>query len=67
MGACIEEARQSGYETLWLGVWKRNEGAQNFYRKWGFSGVGTKEFVVGKDVQKDLIMERRLKPQVSGP
>ncbi len=62
MAACIEEARQSGYETLWLGVWKRNERAQNFYRKRGFRQVGSKEFIVGKDVQKDLIMERRLKP-----
>jgi len=62
MAACIEEARQSGYETLWLGVWERNEHAQNFYRKWDFSEVGSKEFVVGKDVQKDRIMERRLKP-----
>jgi len=62
MASCIEEARQRGYETLWLGVWKRNERAQNFYRKWGFSGVGTKEFIIGKDVQKDLIMERRFEP-----
>lgn len=66
MTSCIEEARQSGYETLWLGVWERNERAQNFYRKWGFSQVGSKEFIVGKDVQKDLIMERQLKPDL-GP
>jgi ribosomal protein S18 acetylase RimI-like enzyme len=62
MTACIEAARKSGYETLWLGVWERNAYAQNFYRKWGFRQVGFKEFIVGTDVQKDLIMERRLKP-----
>lgn len=66
MASCVEEACQSGYETLWLGVWERNERAQNFYRKRGFSGVGTKEFIIGKDVQKDLIMERRLNSPVSG-
>ena len=60
--ACIEAARKSGYETLWLGVWERNERAQNFYRKCGFRQVGFKEFIVGTDVQNDLIMERRLKP-----
>jgi len=61
MAACIEEARHSGYETLWLGVWERNELALDFYRRWDFSKVGSKEFVVGEDVQKDHIMERSLK------
>ena len=61
MAACIEEARRSGYETMWLGVWEHNELALDFYRKWEFSRVGAKEFVVGKDVQKDHIMERPLK------
>lgn len=62
MNACIEAARKGGYETLWLGVWERNAHAQNFYRKWGFKHVGFQEFIVGTDLQKDLILERRLKP-----
>ena len=30
MQACIDEAKQRGYETLWLGVWEHNTRAQAF-------------------------------------
>lgn len=66
MAECIKEARLNGCDTLWLGVWERNQRAKIFYRKWGFSRIGTKEFIVGKEVQKDLIMAQRLNPPVSG-
>ena len=59
--ACLENAHESGYETMWLGVWEHNERAKAFYRKWGFIKVGTHDFVVGDDVQKDIIMERRVR------
>ncbi len=62
MKACIEEAWQMGYETLWLGVWEYNERAQIFYRKWGFIQVGSKKFMIGSDVQQDLVMARSVKP-----
>ena len=60
MRVCINEARQAGYETLWLGVWERNERAQAFYRKWGFRVVGVHIFHLGSDAQNDFIMERAL-------
>ena len=59
--ACIEQARDSGYETIWLGVWERNERAKVFYRRWEFIEVGSHDFIVGNDVQTDLIMELRVK------
>jgi GNAT superfamily N-acetyltransferase len=62
--SCLEKARKSGYETMWLGVWEHNEHAKIFYRKWGFIEVGAHDFVVGNDVQTDLIMERRVTQEV---
>lgn len=60
MRACIDEARQAGHETLWLGVWERNARAQAFYRKWNFRTVGEHMFQLGSDLQRDILMERAL-------
>lgn len=60
MRACIEEARQAGHETIWLGVWERNLRAQAFYRKWNFRAVGEHMFRLGSDLQRDIMMERSL-------
>lgn len=58
MRACIDEARQAGHETIWLGVWERNGRAQAFYRKWNFRAVGEHMFQLGSDLQRDIVMER---------
>ena len=34
------EARQRGAQTLWLGVWERNDRARAFYAKCGFADAG---------------------------
>ena len=60
MQACIDEAKQRGYETLWLGVWEHNPRAQAFYRKWNFHEVGTHVFQLGDDPQTDILMQRSL-------
>ena len=60
MRACIDEARQTGHETIWLGVWERNARAQAFYRKWNFRPVGEHVFELGSDLQRDIVMERTL-------
>jgi len=60
MRACIDEARQAGHETIWLGVWERNARAQAFYRKWNFRAVGEHMFQLGSDLQRDILMERSL-------
>jgi GNAT superfamily N-acetyltransferase len=54
------EARARGAQTLWLGVWERNERAKSFYRKCGFADVGSQVFVLGTDAQTDRIMVRSL-------
>lgn len=58
MAACLETAASNGHQTIWLGVWVRNEQAIGFYEKWGFAKAGFKEFVVGSDPQTDHIMAR---------
>ena len=60
MRACLDEARQAGYQTIWLGVWERNERAQAFYRKWNFRTVGEHMFRLGSDLQRDFLMQRAL-------
>ena len=57
MTASIEEAKQRGCDSIWLGVWEKNPRAIAFYRKWGFQEVGTHIFVLGDDPQRDFIME----------
>ncbi len=58
--ACFEEARKQGAVTIWLGVWEHNARAIAFYRKCGFENCGATTFILGKDVQTDTVMSRRL-------
>jgi ribosomal protein S18 acetylase RimI-like enzyme len=60
MQRVIDEATRMGGETLWLGVWERNPRAIAFYRKMGFEDVGSHDFVLGRDVQTDRVMQRAL-------
>lgn len=60
MRACIDEARSTGHETIWLGVWERNARAQAFYTKWDFRAVGEHMFQLGSDTQRDILMQRAL-------
>lgn len=58
MRASLEEAREAGHRTLWLGVWERNVRAIAFYEQWGYATVGEHVFRLGSNDQRDLIMER---------
>jgi len=60
MRACLTEARAAGCHVVWLSVWKKNDRAIRFYRKWGFAAVGSQEFQLGDDVQRDVVMSRDL-------
>jgi len=44
---------------IWLSVFSGNLRAIAFYRKWGFEVVGSQEFLVGADPQKDFLMQRQ--------
>ena len=58
MHGCLAQAQQRGCDVVWLDVWERNTRAIAFYRQWGFADVGTQPFVLGTDVQHDLLMAR---------
>jgi diamine N-acetyltransferase len=58
MAAVIDAALARSARTLWLGVWERNHRARTFYRKSGFVDVGSHSFLLGRDLQTDLVMAR---------
>jgi len=58
MLACLGVAADRGCDVIWLDVWDRNPRAIAFYAKWGFAVVGEQDFVLGDDVQHDLLMAR---------
>lgn len=62
MQACLDTIHQAGYGALWLSVWEKNRHARDFYLKWGFHKIGTDDFIIGEDVQKDWIMARTVAP-----
>ncbi len=61
----FEKALQIGQEkemsSVWLGVWEENHRALRFYEKNGFEVFGKHDFVLGEDVQTDLMMKLALK------
>jgi diamine N-acetyltransferase len=60
MEACLNLAAQSGHKVIWLGVWEHNPRAISFYKKWGFEEFGSHPFVLGNDIQTDLLMKKNL-------
>ena len=56
----IEIGREKNLEYVWLGVWEENHRAIRFYGKNGFEIFGKHDFVLGKDVQTDLLMKLKL-------
>lgn len=50
------EARARGAQTLWLGVWERNDRARAFYAKCGFADAGEHIFLFGTDPQTDRVL-----------
>jgi ribosomal protein S18 acetylase RimI-like enzyme len=60
MQRALAEAAGRGKDAVWLGVWDRNERAIQFYESWGFHRCGTQPFLLGTDLQTDLVMVRRL-------
>ena len=59
MVACFDEAASRECDVVWLDVWERNARAIAFYSKWGFAEVGAQSFVLGDDIQRDLLMARQ--------
>ena len=60
MNASIREAKEKGFNCIWLGVWEKNERAIKFYERWGFKQVGKHVFTLVNDTQIDYTMELSL-------
>ncbi len=55
MSAAHGAAQELGGSHLWLGVWERNARAMAFYSKMGFRAVGSQDFYLGAERQKDHV------------
>jgi ribosomal protein S18 acetylase RimI-like enzyme len=60
MAACEDEARRRGADALWLDVWQEAARPLAFYRRAGFTIVGTTTFAFGDRLDDDYVMARRL-------
>jgi ribosomal protein S18 acetylase RimI-like enzyme len=60
MDACFADAKERGSDVVWLQVWKEAPWAVGFYRRMGFSVVGSAPFYFGEQIGDDHIMSRSL-------
>jgi ribosomal protein S18 acetylase RimI-like enzyme len=60
MEKSIDFAKQKRKQIIWLGVWEKNQRAIDFYHKWGFEKFGEHNFLLGTDLQTDLLMKKEL-------
>jgi ribosomal protein S18 acetylase RimI-like enzyme len=60
MQFALDESRRLDRRTIWLGVYDENTRARDFYRRWGFEDVGTREFEFGGTIYHDPVMSRPL-------
>ena len=58
MDAVLAATDAWGCDAAWLCVWEANLRAIRFYRRLGFGVVGSAEFRMGGDVQRDHVMAR---------
>jgi ribosomal protein S18 acetylase RimI-like enzyme len=58
MQKCIDIAKEKNKEVIWLGVFKKNQPAIDFYTRWGFEIFAEQDFLLGNDLQKDWLMRR---------
>lgn len=62
MQAAFAEARRRGGRTMWLSLHERNARGRAFYRRCGFSEVGTTGFAFGGRIVIDPVMAAAVPP-----
>ena len=55
-GMALNKAKELSCRYIWLGVWENNDTAISFYKKLGFVEFGEHPFILGHDVQTDILM-----------
>ena len=58
MTEALKRAEELDAKCVWLGVNQKNQRAQRFYTKHGFSINGTKTFRLGAGIENDYVMVR---------
>jgi ribosomal protein S18 acetylase RimI-like enzyme len=58
MDAALTAAAHRGAGCVWLGVNQKNQRAQQFYRKCGFTVSGNRSFQLGGHTESDYVMVR---------
>jgi len=56
----IQTAIIERLKYIWLGVWDQNDRAIKFYQDYGFEHFGQHDFMLGDDLQVDLLMKKVL-------
>lgn len=56
-GEALKIAKNRDIKYIWLGVWDKNEKAIRFYEKNGFIPFDKHSFVLGTDIQTDVMMK----------
>ncbi|MCI4444144.1 MAG: GNAT family N-acetyltransferase [Lentimicrobium sp.] len=56
----VKIAQQTRVDYIWLGVWEENQRALQFYSKNGFITFDKHTFVLGNDIQTDLMMKLQI-------
>ncbi|MFT4737004.1 MAG: ribosomal protein S18 acetylase RimI-like enzyme [Paraglaciecola sp.] len=56
MDFTVQYAKEQGATSIWLGVWEKNIKAIHFYERNGFVNTGAHDFLMGTDLQQDLLM-----------
>ena len=54
---CLELAKLRKLKQVWLGVWDQNQSAIRFYERCGFVTFSKHEFMLGKELQFDVMMK----------
>ena len=57
----IQTALDYNMQYIWLGVWEHNYNAIGFYEHHGFKVFSSHAFLLGEDLQNDLLMKKQLK------
>ena len=53
-------AVERGMKYIWLGVWNQNAGAIRFYQCRGFQAFSQHSFLLGQDLQTDILMRKEV-------
>ena len=57
MDVAVEDAKDHGAQSVWLGVNQQNARANSFYERRGFLVVGERRFQVGESLEEDFVRE----------